>query len=685
MTVTAYYVSPTGSDSNSGTLNAPFATFAKAQKAMQNSSVKTTYILAGNYSPNATESSPFGNAVLNLTSADSGETWSYYPADGYGSAQISGGGNITTFMSINGATGVTVNGLDIGNFTAAGIYVTNGSSNANIINNTIHDMSQYGIAVDDSGATVSNTTISNNYLYNIGSNGISVYSVHGNGDNNTTISSNLIMNAATNVIDGGNPYADAGDIYLQDLNTTASTGTEITNNYLGQSYGVALYLDDGASNATVTGNIIDPTITAFGAIQIHGGDNNVFSGNIVDVSTGLIDGYLFYQTSANPSGNRGMTGNVFEDNILVGDINSGGGNGYVGSLSPPHPLTIKNNDYWNFGSGGKLASTGSGGTGSDSNPTYKNPDFTGGSYGSSYTIASGSPVFGSPVDFPGIAGGWGPPTGTSPPPPPPPPPPPSPPSSTDLYGFDFVYNDQSYYFGWVADNGTYGYYVGETINTNNTYGGYYYIYGSAGATTDPVGSVYTKDYVDTTNGGKDYLSQSYLNGGAADGTSGLGSEFDYTNGVSGLQAFGLGGEYEAMQGTPASPPPPPPPPSTDLYEFYFVYNDQSYYFGWVADNGTYGYYVGETIAANNTYGGSYYIYGSAGATTDPVGSVYTKDYVDTTNGGKDYLSQSYLNGGGADGSSGLGSEFDYTNGANGLQAFGLGGEYEAMQGNTPGR
>ena len=42
-----------------------------------------------------------------------------------------------------------------------------------------------------------------------------------------------------------------------------------------------------------------------------------------------------------------------------------------------------------------------------------------------------------------------------------------------------------------------------------------------------------------------------------------------------------------------------------------------------------------------------------------------------------------MNGGGSDGSAGLGSEFDYTNGANGLQAFGLGGEYEAMQGNTP--
>jgi hypothetical protein len=699
MADTAYYVSPTGSDSNPGTLDAPFATLQRAQQAMENSSIKTTYILPGNYSPAGSANTPDGSGVLNLGSADSNETWSYYPPDGYGSANISGGGTITTFMAISGATGVTVSGLDISNFTSAGILVTDGSSNANINNNTIHDMSGLGITVDDTGSAVNNTVISNNYLYNIGSNAISVYSVHGNGNNNTTIVSNIIVNAATNVTGIGaaanvsgvsNPYADAsetsfadsGDIYLQDLNPTASTGTEITNNYLGESHGLALYLDDGASNVNVTGNIFNPTTTAFGAIQIHGGDNDVFSGNIVDVSTGLIDGYLFYQSSDNPSGNRGMTGNVFEDNILVGDINSSGGSGYIGSLEPPVPLTIQNNDYWNYGSGGNLQTTGSDGAGNDSDPTYEDPEFTGGSYGSSYTIASGSPVFGSPVDFPGIVGGWGPPSsGTSPPPPPPPPPP----GSTSLYGFYFVYDDQSYYFGAVADNGTYGYYVGETITTNNPYGGYYYIYGSAGATTDPVGSVYTKDYVDTTSGGQDYLSLSYQNGDAADGTSGLGSEFDYTVGANGQQAFGLGGKYEAMQGgNPAPPPPPPPPPgsSTTLYGFYFVYNDQSYYFGTVADNGTYGYYAGETIYTNNTYGGYYYIYGAEGTTTRPVGDVQTTWYVDTTSGDTPANGEGYTPTGlgQTDGTAGLGSEFDHTNGPDGVLLFGGGGADEARQG-----
>ena len=532
-TVPAYYVSTTGSDSNPGTLDAPFLTLSRAQEAMQSSSIKTTYIRAGDYSPDGIAATPDGSGVLNLGSSDSNETWSYYPADGYGSAHITGGGTITTFMSINGATGVTVNGLDISNFTAVGIKVTNGSSNATIINNTVHDMPKLGIALDDAGAAVNNTLVSNNYIYNIGSSGISIYSVHGNGNNNNTISNNSIVNAAYTIVGGGNPYSDSAGIYAQDLNATPSTGNTIINNYIGTSHGVAIYLDDGASNFTVTGNILNPGTTAFALVQLHGGNNNVFSGNIGDVSTGLLDGFVFYQPSVNPMGERGMTGNVWQDNILVGSIGSGGGNGYTGSLEPPAPLTIRNNDYWNYGAGGALVSTGSGGAGNDTNPTNKDPQLT----GSTYNIAAGSPVFSSPVNFPGITGGWGPATGSTPPPPPP----------ATLYGFVFNYNDGSYYFGTVADDGTYGYHTGETVFTSNTYGGNYYIYGNLGTTTNPVGTVHTTYYVDTTSG-QGYDPYFYDHGNPADGSSGLGSEFDYTDGANGHQSYGGGGAYEAMQG-----------------------------------------------------------------------------------------------------------------------------------------
>jgi hypothetical protein len=109
-----------------------------------------------------------------------------------------------------------------------------------------------------------------------------------------------------------------------------------------------------------------------------------------------------------------MTGNAFEDNVVVAG-SSGPGAGFVGVSSPPNPMTIKNNAYFNY-VGTTTASAGTGGAGSDSNPTYVNPGVS----CWAPTLAAGSPVTNAPVSFPGIAGGWGPPgfvlpqTGTAP-------------------------------------------------------------------------------------------------------------------------------------------------------------------------------------------------------------------------------------------------------------------------------
>jgi hypothetical protein len=45
----AFYVAPTGSDSNAGTLAAPFATLDKCRVAMEGSTIQTCYIRAGTY------------------------------------------------------------------------------------------------------------------------------------------------------------------------------------------------------------------------------------------------------------------------------------------------------------------------------------------------------------------------------------------------------------------------------------------------------------------------------------------------------------------------------------------------------------------------------------------------------------------------------------------------------------
>ena len=62
---------------------------------------------------------------------------------------------------------------------------------------------------------------------------------------------------------------------------------------------------------------------------------------------------------------------------------------------------------------------------------------------------------------------------------------------------------------------------------------------------------------------------------------------------------------------------------TTLYDYEFVYKDGSYYYGTVADNGTHGYYSGETIDKTN---GSFHVYANAGATSETSGTVYTSGY-----------------------------------------------------------
>ena len=67
-----YFVATNGSDGNPGTLAAPFATLARAQQAMQGSSIKATYLRAGTYTLTAN---------IAFTGSDNGETWQNYPGE----------------------------------------------------------------------------------------------------------------------------------------------------------------------------------------------------------------------------------------------------------------------------------------------------------------------------------------------------------------------------------------------------------------------------------------------------------------------------------------------------------------------------------------------------------------------------------------------------------------------------
>jgi Right handed beta helix region len=428
-TVPAFYVSPSGNDMNPGTLAQPFLTLEKAQTAMQTStSMKTTYIRAGTYtvSPDTGTShcdGGMGTTAIDLGAPDDGETWSYYPPDGFASAVIDGGSTSTTSgvgcaFAATGASNLTFIGLQFQRFQLSAIWA-NSSPNLTATNNTIHDLTVGifnvgGVALHAS----SKGTVTNNYIHDVAYMGIGAW---GGGMSDTTISGNVILNSCTAPAQPGGNDQDGGDcgaIYTWD-ETHASTSILVSNNYIRDvnisSNGegdytcccaTGIYVDDGMSNVTVSGNVV--TGIKSQCFAIHGGNDNTFTDNLCDLSDSKYQKIMTYQWD---SLKLPMTGNVIENNVIVSGSMSAG-SGYTDSGTPAPP-TIENNAYFNY-VGTTISSTGA--NGSDANPTYENPNIS----CWDPAIATSSPVFSAPVSFTALVGGWGPPafvlaqTGTAP-------------------------------------------------------------------------------------------------------------------------------------------------------------------------------------------------------------------------------------------------------------------------------
>jgi Right handed beta helix region len=428
-TVPAFYVSTTGNDDNPGTLAEPFLTLGKAQSAMQASkSIKTTYLRAGTYGLSASSGTSncdggMGSTAINLGSTDDGETWSYYPPDGFASAVLDGGSTSTTTgvacaFAASDASNLTVIGLGFQHLQYSAVYA-NASPNLTASDNTISDLT---VAVWNVGGVAlhasSGATVKNNYIHDVAYVGVGAW---GGMMSNTTISGNVVLNSCTAAADPGGNDMDGGDcgaIYTWD-ETHASTNILVSNNYVrdvnvssngeGDYTGccaTGIYIDDGMSNVTVSGNVV--TGIKSQCFVIHGGNNNTYTDNLCDLDDSKYQRIMTYQWD---SLMLPMTGNSIENNIIVSSSVSGG-TGYSDNGTPTQP-TIKNNAYFNY-AGSSVDSSGP--NGSDSNPTYENPGIT----CWDPSISSSSPVYDSPVSFKKLVGGWGPPgfvlpqTGTPP-------------------------------------------------------------------------------------------------------------------------------------------------------------------------------------------------------------------------------------------------------------------------------
>jgi len=432
-----YYVAPDGNDKNTGSLGSPFLTLAKAQSAMRASGTKTTCIRAGAYQL---------DGPLNLTSFDNGETWQYYPPDGVDSAVLEGGNKLLRVIDIEGGSNITINGLKLEHFVDYGIFgagsansgagpVASGITveNCDVGFNTTTNWSSAGIGFL---AATPRTAIKNNYVHDVGSMGISFNTYFSPADSigGSVIANNVVLRAVQRMYDGGGIYVSMHGGYQ-----AGPGGVVVANNFvrdqgsigLAGPYGasvIGIYLDDNANNVTVTGNIVGPpaegSITGKNdndvtAILVHDGRDNHISGNIVDLGdSGMVSTVVW---GYDPASIAGMAGNTFTGNIVISSFtgvqrtSSSGitGYSYVENAQPASDFTIHGNLYFNY-AGGQVRTDGP--ITSDGSPTVENPQVS----GWTYTIAGGSPVFGAPVNFPPIAGNWGPPgyviprTGTAP-------------------------------------------------------------------------------------------------------------------------------------------------------------------------------------------------------------------------------------------------------------------------------
>ena len=426
------FVSSTGNDTTGdGSISKPFATLAKAQTTMRLGGPQIAYIRAGYYALPAVAQDGVSYG-LHLTAADSGQTWSYYPPDGYNSAILDGGSTtsntgIQELMTIDGASHVTINGLQLQHFRWTGIAVHGGGNTyfaqlfpartatadgTTVANNIIHDggydtsptLGTGGGAFYGDG-NIPSTTVMNNVIYNIAAFGIAAFSgfTPPTGDvGSLRIANNVVFSVCLRL-------ADCGALYVHDENTTARN-IVITNNYVrdtGTATAAArpIYLDDGVSGASVTRNIITGIFKW--AFAVHGGANNTIASNVADMTDG--NEILLYQAR---TGMTAMTGNVFRGNVIV---SRGGGGWYEGGSTIGAPPTIRNNVYHQYG-GALLNTGGFQGLTGDSAPIFTDPQLS----CWTYNVASFSPIFNAPVSFVAVPRIWGPPgysvpqTGTPP-------------------------------------------------------------------------------------------------------------------------------------------------------------------------------------------------------------------------------------------------------------------------------
>lgn len=339
---TAYYVSPTGNDSNPGTSAAPFKTFAKATSVL--SAGSTLYIYAGVY-----------NQQLKL--AKSGTSSAGITVKPTGGAVVIDMGNAAASGLDVRASYITVSGLEVknsndvcvnllgSNITIDAIIVNgcsnhgiqaNNSSNVKILNSRVFRtvLSNSARAMSSGWGSAIKVRISDNVLIQ----GNTVYNNYGEGmgtrGTNVTIRGNIVYdNYSVNIYTNSeNALIERNFVYCTPNSGYERSGLPAAGISMGEEYfdgwGARL------KNARVINNIV-----AFckHGVRYNGAESGVVGGGLKNATIAYNTLYGSINSALSIAYAEAQTGSLITNNIIWQSQNK------LSSVDNPSGLTFKNN------------------------------------------------------------------------------------------------------------------------------------------------------------------------------------------------------------------------------------------------------------------------------------------------------------------------------------------------------
>jgi hypothetical protein len=342
----AFYVSPSGNDSNPGTLASPFLTFGQCQIAMRASVNKTCYPRAGTY---------IMSTGLTLDHRDVGETWSYYPPDGINSAMLTQTGSFAFFTIQTGADEVTITGLAATGNEAISQSGCGSTSQAKFADAWLSAAASAGpnnltltynvLNTFDCGVLLleaNNPTFSFNQLTNIGYAGLFLGHVTG-----AATQSIFQGNIFYDILPGGTPATNAYAVAGGAASTGNTSNITFLNNQAYNCHTWTCFNAHSGTNLYWYNNIAvfannGGNVGLFSNIAQAPGTNvnNIMAGNIADSgANGSTINTSAYNMCGNVgcSSNTGITGGLIQNNVEL----FGSGNADQIYYSPI--VTVQNN------------------------------------------------------------------------------------------------------------------------------------------------------------------------------------------------------------------------------------------------------------------------------------------------------------------------------------------------------